>query len=69
VIVTASKLNSASTVTSLPLSLGNINAGASVTATLTYPASAGAQKTRGAITISETYAGGSAGGGLRIELP
>jgi len=69
VIVTASELNSASTPTTLPISLGNIGSGGSATVTLTYPASAGAAGSRGVLTISEGYAGGTSGGGFRVTLP
>jgi hypothetical protein len=69
VIVAASKLNSTSTSTTLPISLGDIGSGASATVTLTYPTSAGAAGSRGVLTISESYAGGSAGGGSRVTLP
>lgn len=69
VIVTASQLNSTSTTTTLPISLGDISSGASATVTLTYPTSAGAAGSRGALTISESYAGGSGGGGSRVTLP
>jgi hypothetical protein len=69
VVVTASKLNTASTSTALPLGLGDIGAGSSATVTLTYPASAGTPGSVGAITISESYAGGNGGGGSRVTLP
>ena len=69
VIVTASKLNSASTPTTLPISLGDIGSGGSATVKLTYPASAGAAGSRGVLTISEGFAGGTSGGGFRVTLP
>ncbi|MGA2813299.1 MAG: Ig-like domain-containing protein [Candidatus Acidiferrum sp.] len=69
VTVTASALNSAATVTAMPLSLGDVAAGASTTATLAYPVSAGPDGSRGGITISESYAGGTSGVGLRVILP
>jgi len=68
-IVTASQLNGASTSTALPISLGDISAGASTTVTLVYPTSAGVAGSRGVLTISESFAGGSGGGGSRITLP
>ena len=67
--VTASKLDSTATVTSLPASLGNVNAGASVNVTLLFPETAGAPNSSGEITISESYAGGTSGGGFRVTLP
>jgi hypothetical protein len=69
VTVTTSALNSAATATAMPLSLGDIDAGASTTATLAYPVSAGPDGSRGGITISESYAGGTSGVGLRVILP
>jgi YVTN family beta-propeller protein len=68
-VITASKLNSASTVTSLPITLGNVNAGSSVNVTLSFPATAGVPSSSGEITISESYAGGTSGGGFRVTLP
>ena len=67
--VTASKLDSTATVTSLPASLGNVNPAASVNVTLLFPETAGAPNSSGEITISESYAGGTSGGGFRVTLP
>jgi len=66
---TASVLNSTSSVTSLPVSLGDVNPGSSIEVTLSFPVTAGAPNSRGEITISESYAGGTAGGGFRVTLP
>jgi len=66
---TASVLNSTSSVTSLPVSLGDVNPGSSIEVTLSFPVTAGASNSRGEITISESYAGGTAGGGFRVTLP
>jgi len=66
---TASVLNSTSSVTSLPVSLGDVNPGSSIEVTLSFPVTAGAANSRGEITISESYAGGTAGGGFRVTLP
>jgi hypothetical protein len=41
----------------------------SVTATLTFPASAGPPNTAGAISLGLGFTGGSAGGTLRVTLP
>ena len=67
--ITASELNSTVSVTSLPISMGDLNAGASAKVTLSFPASAGAPKSSEEITISESYAGGTSGGGFRVTLP
>ncbi len=67
--VTASKLNSAASMTFLPISMGDVNPGSSANVTLSFPASAGTPKSSGEITISESYAGGTAGGGFRVTLP
>jgi len=67
--VTASKLDSTATVTSLPASLGNLNPASSVNVTLLFPEAAGAPNSSGEITISESYAGGTSGGGFRVTLP
>jgi hypothetical protein len=55
--------------TSLPLNLGNIASLSSVTATLTFPASAGPPNTVGAISLGFGFNGGSAGGSLRATMP
>jgi YVTN family beta-propeller protein len=67
--VTASKLDSTPTVTSLPANLGNLNPASSVNVTLLFPETAGAPNSSGEITISESYAGGTSGGGFRVTLP
>jgi YVTN family beta-propeller protein len=69
VTITAAGLNGTATATKLPLSIGNVVPGTSVAATVVFPASAGAPGSRGELTISETYTGGSAGSGLRVTLP
>jgi hypothetical protein len=69
VIVTAAHLNAAATSTGLPVSVGDINPGASATVTLSFPTSAGAPGSAGNLTIIESYAGGSGGGGSRVTLP
>ncbi len=67
--VTASKLDSTATVSSMPANLGNLNAGSSVKVTLLFPETAGTPHSSGEITISESYAGGTSGGGFRVTLP
>jgi YVTN family beta-propeller protein len=67
--VTAAKLDSTATLSSLPANLGNVNAGSSVNITLLFPSTAGAPNSSGEITISESYAGGTSGGGFRVTLP
>ena len=69
VLVTAAVLNSTTTATALPVGVGDIAPGKSATTTVAFPISAGAQNSRGAITVSLTYAGGTAGGGVRVLLP
>ena len=69
VLLTAAKLNTTATSTALPLGVGDISAASSITATLTFPTSAGAAGSPGSLSISETYAGGSTGAGVRVLLP
>ena len=69
VLLTAAKLNTTATSTALPLGVGDISAASSITATLTFPTSAGAAGSPGSLSISETYAGGSTGAGVRVVLP
>lgn len=54
---------------SLPATLGDIPAGGAATATLLFPASAGADGATVLERISGTYNGGSLGGALRAVLP
>jgi YVTN family beta-propeller protein len=68
-LITSAQLNSTATTTILPLSVGDLGSGATATATLTFPASAGAPATRGVLNISLSYAGGTAGAGFRVTLP
>lgn len=68
-VVTSAQLNAASTSTALPLSVGDVGSGAAATATLTFPASAGAPASRGVLSINLSYAGGTAGAGFRVTLP
>jgi hypothetical protein len=67
--ITGSDLNSTASLTSLPISTGDLNPSSSVKVTLSFPVSAGAPKSSGNITISESYAGGISGGGFRVTLP
>jgi hypothetical protein len=53
----------------LPASLGDIASGASATATLTFPSSAGADGQTVAERLSGTYTGGTFGGSSRAVLP
>jgi YVTN family beta-propeller protein len=69
VIVTSSQLDGAPTSTGLPISLGDIGPGSSMTVSIAFPVSAGPAGSRGALTINETFAGGTSGGGFRITLP
>jgi YVTN family beta-propeller protein len=69
VTISAAGLDGTATTTTLPLGVGNIVAGTSAAATVVFPVSAGAPGSRGELTISETYSGGSAGSGLRVTLP
>jgi uncharacterized protein YjdB len=67
-VVGTTRLTTAST-TTLPLTLGNIVSLSSVTATLTFPASAGPPNTAGAISLGFGFTGGSASGTLKATLP
>jgi len=62
--VSASRLGAAATSTSLPLALGDIPAGGSANAALSYPASAG---TPGSV-VHLSIAGAFAGGGFRYTI-
>jgi hypothetical protein len=53
----------------LPASLGTIQPGGSATATISFPATAGAPGSTVAQRLTGTYSGGSFGGGSRAVLP
>jgi len=55
--------------TPLPQTLGTVAKGATVTATLTFPASVGASVAAASLTVGGTYAGGSFSTASRITLP
>ena len=63
------KAVSTPTSTPLPATLGDIVPGGSVTVPVSFPASAGAPGSAGALRVSLTYSGGSASGALRLTLP
>lgn len=69
VLLTAAALNGARTLKALPVSIGNLGYNTSATVTLAFPASAGPAKGPAALTVSETYSGGSASAGFRLVLP
>lgn len=67
--ITKSSLGSAATTTSLPVSLGNIAAGASVTAKLHFPSSAGTSGKSVKLAVSVAFTGGSSNSSLSVTLP
>src|SRR6185437_9059280 len=66
--LTAATLGSASG-SPLPASLGTIQPGDTATATISYPATAGAPGSTVVERFTGTYTGGSFGGGSRTVLP
>lgn len=62
-------LGSTAASTTLPLNLGDLAAGSSTTAVLSFPASAGASGARLVEKVTGTYDGGTFGGSLRVALP
>ena len=55
--------------TPLPQALGSLQPNATITTTVTVPASAGADGARAVEAITGTYTGGTFGGSLRVTLP
>jgi len=55
--------------TPLPQSLGSIAAGGSVQATVTFPGTVGAAGSRGVLSVSGSYTGGTFSSGARVVLP
>lgn len=64
-----SALNRTATTTTLPVSLGTLAAGASVTTSLTYPGSAGTAGTVVPLTVAGKFTGGAFSGSLKVTLP
>ena len=67
--ITKSSLGAANTSTTLPVTVGNIAAGATATASLTYPSSAGSPGTVVTLKVSGTFTGGTLSGSLKVTLP
>ncbi|HLK57529.1 MAG TPA: hypothetical protein VKU00_13260 [Chthonomonadaceae bacterium] len=69
ITITASTLGTAATSTSLPASVGNIAAGSTGNATLTYPSSAGTSGKRVSLKVSGTFTGGRFSLRTTVTLP
>lgn len=69
VAIKNSTLGTAGTTSSLPVSVGSIGAGASGSASLAYPGSAGAKGTRAVLKVSGVFTGGTFSGSLKVTLP
>ena len=69
VVSQSGKAVSTPTATSLPAFLGDIGPNGSATIPISFPPSAGAVGSAGALRVSLTYSGGSASGTLRLTLP
>ncbi|HLV79314.1 MAG TPA: choice-of-anchor tandem repeat GloVer-containing protein, partial [Chthonomonadaceae bacterium] len=67
--ITKSSLGSAATKTTLPVSLGNIAPGATVTAKLKYPSSAGTSGKKVTLSVLVAFTGGSNSDKLTVTLP
>ncbi|HZT43743.1 MAG TPA: sialidase family protein [Chthonomonadaceae bacterium] len=67
--ITKSTLGAAATSTTLPVTLGNIAAGATATATLTYPSSAGTPGTVVTLKVSGKFTGGTFSVSQKLTLP
>lgn len=69
VAITASTLGLVDTDEFLPISPGDIPAGATATTILTYPGFAGAKGTKVSLSLTGTFTGGSFSGLLHVKLP
>ncbi|HZT42419.1 MAG TPA: right-handed parallel beta-helix repeat-containing protein [Chthonomonadaceae bacterium] len=67
--ITASSLGAASTSDTLPITIGNLPAGASISGTLYYPASAGVPGTKVSLKVVTKFTGGSSTDTLKVTLP
>jgi hypothetical protein len=65
----SAKLGATAATSTLPLSLGPIQPGATITATVSFPSSAGVSGAGSALAIGGTYAGGSYSTSFRVVLP
>jgi len=67
--VTKSTLGTASTTSTLPVSVGSLSAGSTGTAALTFPGSAGAPGQKVTLKVSGKFTGGAFSGSLKVTLP
>jgi len=67
--ITKSSLGTANTSATLPMTIGNLAAGATANASLTNPSSAGTSGTVVTLKVSGKFAGGTFSGSLRVTLP
>jgi len=67
--ITKASLGLASTTSTLPVSVGNIAAGSSGSASLNFPGSTGASGTVVSLKVSGTFTGGKLSGSLKVTLP
>ncbi|HLV81333.1 MAG TPA: hypothetical protein VKT32_13695 [Chthonomonadaceae bacterium] len=67
--ITASTLGAAATSNTLPIYLGNMPAGGSVSGTLNYPSSAGAPGAKVTLKVVTKFTGGSSTDILKVTLP
>lgn len=67
--ITKATLGAANTGSALPVSVGSIAAGASGSAGLSFPGSAGAAGTVVSLKVSGTFTGGTFSGSLKVTLP
>lgn len=67
--LTSTTLGTAATSTALPVALGTVPAGATASASLSYPASAGSPGSVVMLKIMGTFTGGRFSGALKVTLP
>jgi len=69
VTITSATLGAAAASTTLPVTVGDITAGAAGNASLTFPSSAGVSGTKVTLKASGTFTGGKFSGSLKVKLP
>ncbi|HZT43667.1 MAG TPA: choice-of-anchor tandem repeat GloVer-containing protein [Chthonomonadaceae bacterium] len=67
--ITAAKLGTSTTSSALPILLGNVATGGSVSASVSFPGTAGTTGSKKTLTVSGTYTGGKFSNAITIVLP
>ncbi|HLV78951.1 MAG TPA: choice-of-anchor tandem repeat GloVer-containing protein [Chthonomonadaceae bacterium] len=68
-VITSAKLGASAASSALPIAFGNVAAGGAVSASLSFPGTAGTTGSQKTLLVSGAYTGGKFSGALKISLP